>query len=323
MSKANGSRPVRAKLVFNPTSGNQGESANQLLEIVAEMQKRQIVPEVFVFEDAAGIRAVVKRALKDGTELIVASGGDGTIDLVAAEIVGTPLTLGILPTGTSNNLALNLRIPRAMSDAVEILRNGQKVKIDSGVARSGNTKRYFLEFVTLGLLTDIFPASDEFRRGDLSKAGEFISTVAASAPSLVTIKLDHKQAQSQAAYSVVVTNMPYIGRNFRIDRSVSFNDNKLDVFLFTELSKTGLVNYAIRYLSGEISDETVLHFTARKVEIATQPHMAINVDGQPLPEGTLKIKVKPEVLQVMAGSTTKGRGPRKHEVAELTKVENG
>ena len=313
---------LNAKLIFNPTSGKPGESPDQLLEIITEMQKQRIIPEVHVLQDDNGIHAVVRRALKDGTRLIVASGGDGSVDSVAAAIAGKSLTLGILPTGTSNNLALNLRIPRNMAEAVDILRSGTQVKIDLGAVTSQRKKKYFLEFVSLGLLTDVFPASEDFRRGDLLKAGEFLSTVAASSPSLITLELDKKEQINLAAFSVVVTNMPYIGRNFRIDRSVSFRDRRLDVFVFTELSKMGLLNSAVRYLNGEIHDETVKHFKVKQVRISTRPQMAINVDGQPLPDGVVKIRVQPEALTVMAGST-KGYGPRRREVPELLKVTDG
>ncbi len=315
-------KPLRVKLIFNPTAGKTGKSPRQLMDILAHMQKHNMHPEVHIWDDEAGMKTLIKRALKDGTQLIVASGGDGTIDSVAAELAGTHLTLGILPTGTANNLAINLRIPRNLDEAVAVLREGRRVKIDLGHARGGGTKRYFLEMATFGLISDIFPPADDFRRGEILKAGEVISTFAASTPSLVTLEMDHKKPVSLSAFSVVVANMPYIGRNFRINRTVSFRDGKLNVFVFTELSKIGLLNYAIRYLSGEINDETVKHFRVRRVKISTLPQMGTNADGRPLPASQIRIKVQPEALRVMA-NTVKGTGPRRREVAELTKMDNG
>ncbi len=309
-------RPLRAKLIFNPSSGKTVESANQLLEVVTELQKYNIVPEVYHFDDIEIIRTAVKRAKKDGTELIIASGGDGTVDAVAAEIAGSDLTLGIIPTGTANNLALNLKIARSITDAVSVLRNGTKVKVDLGTVESGGEKRYFLELVTLGLLADIFPSTDQLRRGDFSRAGECVTTFASSTPSLVTLEPDKKETVSIAAYSVVIANMPYIGRNFRLDRKVSFRDDRLDVFVFTALSKFSIAAYAMRYLAGEENDETVKHYSVREVKISAQPDMGNAADGQIMPAGDVKIKVKPEALNVMA-ATLKSTGPRKREVPEL------
>ncbi|MEX1247475.1 MAG: diacylglycerol kinase family protein [Anaerolineales bacterium] len=322
MKNRKSSKLLPVKLIFNPTAGKTDASPSQLVEIITELQKKQMAPEVYVFDGSQDLKAIVKRALRDETNLVVASGGDGTIDSVAAELAGTDLTLGILPTGTSNNLALNLRIPRDLDEAADLLRSGVRVKIDMGVAKTTKEKSYFLELATLGLITDIYSPGDDFRRGDVLKAGEVISTIASSTPSLITLKMDNKKELSLAAYSLMVTNMPYIGRNFRLDRSVSFRDRRLDVFVFTELSKFGLVNYAIRYLQGEINDETVQHFRVKKVSIAANPEMAINVDGRPLAGNEVTISVKPEALHVMAG-TTKGHGPRKAEVADLIKTTNG
>lgn len=322
MSNSDNKKALRAKLIFNPTAGKTDNSPRQLMDILTHMRDYNIWPEVNILEPGKSFKPLIERALKDGTRLIVASGGDGTIDSVAADLAGTKLTLGILPTGTANNLAINLRIPRNLDEAVALLREGREVKIDLGLATSGKTKRYFLELVTLGLLSDIFPPADDFRRGEILKAGEVISTFAASSPSLITLDLDHKKPASFSAYSAVVANMPYIGRNFRMDRKVSFKDSKLDVFIFTELSKVGLLNYAIGYLNGEINDETVKHFRVRSVKIRTRPQMAINADGRPLPAKSIKIKVRPAALRVMAG-TDEGHGPRRAEVAELTKMNNG
>lgn len=313
---------MRVKLIFNPTAGKTDKSPRQLVEILTQMQLHNMQPEVHMLENEAGIKAVIKRALLDGTRLIVASGGDGTIDSVASQLAGTPLTLGILPTGTANNLAINLRIPRNLDEAVAVLRAGRRVKIDLGVVHSGGTKRHFLEMATFGLISDIFPPADDFRRGEFLKAGEVISTFAASTPSLVTLDMDHKKTVSLSAYSVVVANMPYIGRNFRINRTVSFRDGLLNVFVFTELSKVGLLNYAIRYLGGEINDESVKHFRVRRVKISTLPQMGINADGRTLPAGQIRIKVQPEALRVMA-KTNIGTGPQRSKVAKLIKETNG
>lgn len=322
MSKADKKKPVRAKLIFNPTAGDTENSSGQLLEVVTHMRDENILPEVSILEPGKSFQPVIQRALKDGTRLIVASGGDGTIDSVAAELAGTKLILGIIPTGTANNLAINLRIPRSLDKAVALLRSGREIKIDLGLATSGKTKRYFLELVTLGLLSDIFPPGDDFRRGEILKGAEVISTFAASTPSLITLEFDHKKPVSFNAFSAVVANMPYIGRNFRMDRNVSFKDSKLDVFVFTELRKVGLLNYAIGYLNGEIKDETVKHFRVRSVGIRTRPQMAINADGRPLPAKTMKVKVRPGALRAMAG-TDEGHGPRKAELADLMKTDNG
>src|SRR3972149_11321430 len=118
MSRADKKKPLRAKLIFNPTAGNIENSPRQRMDIVTDMRDQNIWPEVNILEPGKSFQPLIKRALKDGTQLIVASGGDGTIDSVAAELAGTKLILGGLPTGTANNLAIDLRIPGSLDAAV-------------------------------------------------------------------------------------------------------------------------------------------------------------------------------------------------------------
>jgi diacylglycerol kinase (ATP) len=294
-------KTLPVKLIFNPDAGRAEESPKQLLEILSEMRKNAIVAEVHMPSTTQGIKAVVRRALADGTKSVVVAGGDGTIDPVAAAMVGHPLMLGIIPVGTRNNLALNLGIPSDIPGAVELLRKGKALKIDLGKVTTNRSDRHFLELVTLGLLSDMYFVTDDIQHGDLSKVGEFISTLVASTPFTAKISLDTGRKIKATAFVILIANMPYIGANMQIDPSVSYQDGKLDVFVFTELSKINLVSYALRSLAGNTQDESIKHYRAKQVSIDTTPRVAIIADGFKLTEGKLGVKIKPRALKVIAG----------------------
>lgn len=294
-------KPLPAKLIFNPDAGRAEESPRQLLEILVEMQKNAILPEVHMPRTSRGVKAVIGRALADGTKLIVAAGGDGTIDPVAAAMVGHPLRLGIVPVGTRNNLALNLGIPADVPEAVKLLRTGKPLKVDLGKARTKASQRHFLELVTLGLLSDIYFVTDDIQHGNLSKVGEFVSTLVASTPFRAKITLDKTRQVKATAFMILVANMPHIGANMQIDPSVSYQDGKLDVFVFTELSKINLVSYALRSLAGNAQDESVKHYRAKQILIDSKPRVAIIADGFQLTEGKLSVTIQPRALTVIAG----------------------
>ena len=102
---------MRVKLIFNPGSGKAGESPVQLMDVISEMQAWRLVPEAYLVEPGSDLPAVVQNALDDGIRMFVVCGGDGTIDAIAGALAGTKATLGIIPTGTQNNVALSLGIP--------------------------------------------------------------------------------------------------------------------------------------------------------------------------------------------------------------------
>ena len=122
-------RPLRAKLIFNAGSGRPEESPQQLASILSEMQDQQILPEVYTVRPDSRLETVVHDAIKSGIKLIVVAGGDGTIDSVVGAMVGRDAALGIIPTGTRNNVAFNLGITGDIANSVTLLRHGRKLKI--------------------------------------------------------------------------------------------------------------------------------------------------------------------------------------------------
>jgi diacylglycerol kinase (ATP) len=304
-------RPLRVKFIFNPGAGKTGDSPNQLVDILSEMHKHMILPEVYLMKEGNDPKEVIKRAGDDGTRLIVVSGGDGTIEHFASEIVNHDLTLGIIPTGTRNNLALNLGIPSDIPAAVKLLRQGNAKKIDVGLAKTQGKRRAFLEVVTLGLLSDLYFVTDEIQHGDLSKLGEFISTLVASTPFTATIKLDGKRKLKTTAFIILIANMQYLGANIQIDPSVSYHDGKLDVFVFSELSKINLVSFAIRSMAGNTQDDSVRHYRAKEIVIESKPSVANIADGFQLTDGKLSVTIKPRALRIIAGRKLRSKSSKR------------
>ena len=138
-------RPLRAKLIFNEISGRPDESPTQLADILNEMQNWNILSEVYMVHPDSQVTSVVQSAIKGGTNLIVVAGGDGTIDSVVGAMIGSSATLGIIPTGTRNNLAFNLGVPCTIAGAVALLRKGRRLKVDVGKMQHGRSSRWFLE----------------------------------------------------------------------------------------------------------------------------------------------------------------------------------
>src|SRR6266516_6875611 len=176
-------RPLRAKLIFNADSGRPEESPQQLASILSEMQDQQILPEVFMVRPDSQPETVVRNAIKTGTKLIVVAGGDGTIDSVVGAMVGTDATLGIIPTGTRNNVAFNLGITGDIASSVALLRKGHQMKIDVGRVHFGHSRRWFLEGVALGLISDLYSIADDLQHGDLTQIGGLLSTLISAIPS--------------------------------------------------------------------------------------------------------------------------------------------
>jgi len=301
-------RPLRAKLIFNAISGRSEESPHQLAEILNEMQNQYILPEVYMVRSDSQVEAIVHSAIKGGIKLVVVAGGDGTIDSVVGAMIGRSATLGIIPIGTRNNLAYNLGIPGTIPGAVALLREGRRLKIDVGKIRHGRASRWFLEDATLGLLSDIYPFADSVQHGDLTQIGNLLSTVVSSTPSHLRMLLEGRKRIDMSAYMVLIANMPYIGPRFQISPDVSWNDNRLDVFVFSDMSKLDLISYAMQSTGGAVQDARVKHYRIKRVSIHSDPPMPVLADGMLLNPGPVTAQVHPRALAIMGGAANTAMG---------------
>jgi len=300
-------RPIRAKLIFNPGSGQPGESPQQLMEILLEMQNRHILSEVYIVHPGSRLESVVRRAIRSGIKLIVVAGGDGTIDAVVGAMIGKDATLGIIPTGTRNNVAFNLGITGKIANSVALLRQGRRLKIDVGRVHSGHSRHWFLEVAALGLLTDLYPISDDIQHGKLTLMGELLSTFVSAAPSRLRVSLDGRKQPETSAHMMVITNMPYLGPHFRISPNVSFRDGHLDVFTFSEMTKLNMLSYAVFSRGGVVENAGINHYRANHVAIVSKPPMPVLADGILLGQGSLSVHVHRRAMAVMVGAKLTGR----------------
>ena len=312
-------RPVRAKLIFNAGSGRPEESPQQLASILSEMQDHHILPEVYTVRPDSNLETVVRQAIKTGIKLIVVAGGDGTIDSVVGAMVGTEATLGIIPTGTRNNVAFNLGITGDIASSVALLRNGHRLKIDVGRVHCGHSRHWFLEGVALGLISDLYPMADDFQHGDLAQIGGLLSTLVSANPSRLRINLDGHKHLATTAHMMLIANMPFLGPHFQISPDVSFKDGRLDVFTFSDMGKLNMLTYAMLSRGGLVEDAGIKHYRARHVTIVSKPHMPVLADGTVLNQGCLSLHVHPRALTVMAGTALTGK-PAVHSRAHRSRA---
>ena len=300
-------RPLRAKLIFNAGSGKPQESPQQLASILSEMQDQQILPEVYIVRPDSLLETVVHNAIRTGIQLIVVAGGDGTIDSVVGAMVGTDATLGIIPTGTRNNVAFNLGITGDIANSVALLRQGKRLKIDVGRVHCGHSRHWFLEGVAVGLISDLYPMADNIQHGDLAQIGGLLSTLVSAIPSKLRINLDRNKHLDITTHMLLIANMSFIGPHFQISPDVSFQDSHLDVFTFSDMSKINMISYAVLSRGSLLEDADNQHYHAKHLKIVSDPQMSILADGVLLGQGRLSVHIHPRALAVMAGKELTGR----------------
>ncbi len=305
--ESNGPQPV--KLIFNPRSGSAAVGPDRLQVIVAALQSAGLLPEVYLVEPEHDIRAAVKGALRRGHRLFVVCGGDGTIDVAAGALAGTRATLGIVPMGTRNNVAYSLGLPDHPLEAAQLLRTGPRRKIDVGLAECGGEQRVFLEACSVGLLSALFPASDDLQHGNLTRLPDVVSTLISTPPAEIRLQLYGQPPLDLGGYVLVAANMPFVGPRYPLAPNSSLEDGLLELVVFADLSKLDLLGTALQVVTGGAEDRRIRRYQVRQAVIETRPPMPVVVDGFPFEAaGPLRLSVRRRALNVIAGPELRGGG---------------
>jgi diacylglycerol kinase family enzyme len=155
--------PGLVTCIVNGAAGsNRGEAEAEYLR--ALFRRHDLDVEVELAEGAE-ISAAAERAVKNGSRVVVAAGGDGTINAVAQALIGTDTVLGVLPLGTHNHFAKDLKIPLDLDAAVATVASGETAAIDVGEVNG----RIFLNNSSLGLYPWIVRQRDKLTRHGIPK----------------------------------------------------------------------------------------------------------------------------------------------------------
>ena len=302
-------RHRRVKLVFNPAAGSAGKSPVQLMDIISRMQYSKLLPEVYMTGTDSDMQAMVNEAVDQGIRMFAVCGGDGTVSAVAKALVGIPSTLGIIPTGTQNNIAFSLGIPMNIPKAIDILRAGRRVKVDAAVVSCKEKSLPFLEICSMGLMSALYQSGDDIQHGDLSRIGDFLSAFASFPLSDIHLITDDGRDIKEKGHMALISNMPYVCRHYHVGPRASYKDGLLDVLLFSGLSKLELAGCFIRGLERNKDDARIRRFRASGLEIETNPAMPVMADGEMLGIGAARFKVIRHALSVMTGPAKREEGP--------------
>lgn len=278
-------KQLKARLIYNPTSGQElmkrhvGEVLDILEGFGYESSAFQTTPE----KNSA--RNEAERAAKAGFDLVIAAGGDGTINEVVNGIA--PLKhrpkMAIIPTGTTNDFARALKIPRGNPvAAAKVIGKNQMVKMDIGRARNDT---YFINIAAAGSLTELtysVPSQLKTTFGYLAylvKGAELLPQV-----SKVPVKITHDEGVFDGEASMIfaaITNS--VGGFEQIAPDAKLDDGLFTLIIVKTANLLHLLSLIRLLLSGKhIYDKRIEYIKTSKIVIEPQSdkRMMINLDGE-------------------------------------------
>ena len=301
MSKKN--KRTRVKLIANPGSGDILGAASRIEQVRRYLSDYGLKVDLALAKPKKEAIPIARKAVKDGYDVVIAMGGDDTLGAVIRGIVGAKVSLGIIASGTQNDIATSLGIPSDLKEACALIASGQTRKLDLGKLSTKKTKKFYFFMVTaIGLAATIFPMVKDVPEGNFSGIKDAVKTLLKfdSKPT-VFLTLDDESKIEVDTMLVTVTNTPIIGLKNLVSPDASMDDGLLDITVYPGFSKAELLGYFAKTAhEGSMSDGTIQRYQARKIKIKTSPKLDVAAEGIILGKGTARIKLLPGALRVFA-----------------------
>lgn len=291
---------AKKKIVFivNPRAGITPKS-KVVIELLAGniFPSSRFVPEVIFTERIGHATEIAAKSVADKTDIIVASGGDGTVNEVACALVNTNIPMGILPAGSGNGLARCLGISMSYPLALRTIIRGNTKLMD--VATVNNM--LFTSIAGIGF--DAFVAqkfSESLIRGMISYMQITLNEFGSYKPQTYNLTIDGVQMEKQALM-IVVANSDQFGFNTRIAPMAKVDDGFLDICIVKKMPATQLMTVGYHLMRGTLHQTGYFeYFRGQDIKINNVTDPLMNIDGEPkIIKSPVNISIKPLSLRVI------------------------
>ena len=291
----------RIVIIINPISGTGGRlhvARDRAEQASALIRGCGFEPEIFITERPGHARELAQAALARGASRVVAWGGDGTVNEVGSALVFHDATLGIVPCGSGNGLARELRIPFAPAEAIAAALGGPARRIDAGELDG----RLFFNVAGVGLDAQVahrFAQRTTRRRGFLRYVAMTASEMGRYRADQYTIVVGDETLRVRPLLIAIANGRQY-GNGALIAPSARLDDGRLDLVVVSARSPLAALVRVPQLFTGRIAAVPgVMPRSVTALELTAGRPQIYHVDGEPFVGGvTIRAAVRPAALRV-------------------------
>ncbi len=279
-----------------------GRTANWADQLVGKFREFDLDATITLAASGADLVAAARQAVQQGAAMVVAGGGDGTVNAVASVLVGSTMALGVLPLGTLNHFAKDLHIPLVLDDAICNLARGIKVKVDVGAVND----RIFLNNSSLGLYPDI--VRDREKQQRRLGRGKWLAFCWASMAALRRFPFLKVHLKVNGGYRARRTPFIFIGNNIyrmhglNIGERERLDGGMLSLYMAQSSGRLGLVRLALSALFGRLAQAKNFEVLLTQEMVIETHHkrLRVAIDGEVTILSTpLHYRIRAAVLTVI------------------------
>ncbi len=287
----------RVLFIVNPVSGaGKREDVRRLIQ--DNLDTRKFTFDYVETEYRNHASELSEKASKEKVDIVVACGGDGTVNEVAKALVHTDTTMGIIPNGSGNGFAMHVGLGRNTKRAIQMINDATPLRIDTCTVND----RFFLNLAGIGFDALIAYKVDHGKKRGLQM---YINTVSKE---IVKFKAENYTVTTSenktinGAFSVIaVANAAMYGYNFTIAPKAKLTDGLLDVVFVKEASLARTMINSWRMLNNSIHKSKLVDIIKTKeVQISLDKPYYYHVDGESFKfDSELHFKIVPKSLNVL------------------------
>jgi len=291
----------KLRLIYTHTAGN-GTFKTEL-DTVFSILATKFDISILRANNLYEIRDFMQTIKPNEYDVIVAAGGDGTLNTIASSIVKNELNciLGIIPAGTSNDFARKIGIERAFSSSAEIITNGKVKEIDVGFVN----EHFFINVFGIGTLTNVSNYVNQQAKSALGNMAYYfkgIEKLQKLEPMKLRITTSDETYEDEFLFALAL-NTGAAGGFDKLVKNAKIDDGKLDFIAIKNKGPTTLPTLLVRLMMDEhLTDERVIYFKDSYVKIESLENKSTyetNIDGEKGPERLpLEIKVEHKKLKI-------------------------
>jgi diacylglycerol kinase (ATP) len=298
-------------MIFNGASGSKGGVRTNVAtkaDVASVLRDVGLEAEILESGSTEEARRLAAEAVQRGYAAVVAAGGDGTIGVIATELLNSGTALGVLPRGSIMNIPRMLGIPRDLSAAAAVLACGVIRRIDVGEARG----RPFFEVGSVGMNAALFREAQRFEKGDRASIPRTIWAAIRYRPARMEIAMDNQVVRTRALV-VTVANGPYTGAGMTVAPEARVDDGRFDVTVFEHFSKWELTRHLVSIAFGRRRYAPhVSTYRSTFARISSVSPLPARADSRDLGTTPVEFRVLPGALPVIvpSGGPPSGDPPR-------------
>jgi YegS/Rv2252/BmrU family lipid kinase len=298
---------MKTRFILNPVSGR-NRRRPWMVPAIRDFVARHVLDADLVVTESPGHATLLAReAAAGGCELVVAVGGDGTMNEVAQALLHTPVALGLVPCGSGNGLALHLDLPVELDAALALIAGGggRVALLDTGEADG----KPFFNAMGLGLDADVSARFNGLvRRGLPAYVRTALAALRAMRPERVCVTNCTSRDEFEVLL-VAVANSDQYGNHARIAPGARVDDGALDLVAVPPVNFAGAVLLAARLFAGTLDRSPhVRRLRGARFTIDRVAPGMIHTDGETHAAGArVEVTVRPQSLHVLVPSTTEVR----------------